>query len=379
MSETHANPVTVAPVLQEEVMVLNMGPQHPSTHGVLRVVLKLDGEKIVDLDCDIGYLHRGVEKVSENRAYFQAAPYMDRLDYIAAVSNNLAYVEAVEKLAVVAVPERAQYIRVILTELARISSHLLWLATHALDIGAMTVFLYAFREREDILDLNEAFCGSRLTTTAFRIGGLREDLPPGFEKMVRKFLAKFPSCIEEYENLLGENRIWKKRTVGVAKLNAEDAIAMGVTGPVLRAAGVPYDIRKAFPYAAYAEMDFEIPTRTEADTYARYLVRMAEMRQSARIIQQCIDGMPEGPVMAKLPKILKSEVNEVYHATESPKGEIGYYLVGEKGSLNPYRFHVRAPGFINLQSLPKMAEGGLIADIVAAIGTLDIVLGEIDR
>ena len=196
---------------------------------------------------------------------------------------------------------------------------------------------------------------------------------------MKAFLAKFPSCLEEYENLLNENRIWKKRTIGVARLSAEDAIALGVTGPVLRAAGVPYDIRKAFPYAAYAEMDFEVPTRTEADTYARYLVRMDEMRQSARIIQQCMDGMPEGPVMAKLPKILKAEVNEVYHATEAPKGEIGYYLVGEKGSGNPYRFHVRAPGFINLQALPKMAEGSLIADIVAAIGTLDIVLGEIDR
>jgi len=366
-------------VFKNQEMEINLGPQHPSTHGVLRVMLRLDGETIVKCTPKIGYLHRGVEKICENKSFFQGQVWTDRMDYCSAVANNLGWAEACEKLLGITVPRRAQYIRTMLNEFNRLASHLIWLATHALDIGAMTVFLYAFREREDILDLNEAFCGSRLTTTAFRIGGLREDLPPGFEAMVKKFLAKFEDCLQEYENLLSENRIWKKRTVGVAKLSAEDAIALGVTGPVLRAAGVPYDIRKAHPYAAYAEMDFEVPTRTEADTYARYLVRMAEMRQSVRIIQQCMDGMPEGPVMAKIPKILKAEVNEVYHATEAPKGEIGYYLVGEKGSTNPYRFHVRAPGFVNLQSLPKMCEGSLIADIVAAIGTLDIVLGEIDR
>lgn len=366
-------------MFKNEEMEINLGPQHPSTHGVLRVKLRLDGETVTHCRPMIGYLHRGVEKICENQSFFQGQVWTDRMDYCSAVANNLGWAEANEKLFGITVPRRAQYIRTLLNEFNRIASHLIWLGTHAMDIGALTVFLYAFREREDVLDINEAFCGSRLTTTAFRIGGLREDLPPGFEKMVRKFLAKFSDCLEEYENLLTENRIWKKRTIGVAKLSAEDAIALGVTGPMLRAAGVAYDIRKAFPYAAYAEMDFEIPTRTEADTYARYQVRMAEMRQSARIIEQCMDGMPEGPVMAKLPKILRSEVNEVYHATESPKGEIGYYLVGEKGSLNPYRFHVRAPGFINLQSLPKMAEGGLIADVVAAIGSLDIVLGEIDR
>ncbi len=360
-------------------MQINMGPQHPSTHGVLRLQLTLSGETIVSCRPVIGYLHRGVEKVCENKAFFQGQIWTDRMDYCSAVANNLAWVEATEKLLGITVPRKARYMRTMMAELNRIASHLIWLATHALDIGAMTVFLYAFREREDILDLNELYCGSSLTTTMTRIGGMKEELPEGFEAKVRAFLAKFPSCIEEYETLLNENRIWLKRTVGIAKLSAADAIALGVTGPVLRAAGVDFDIRKHSPYAAYDEMDFIVPVKSEADTFARYLVRMEEMRQSARIIQQCIDGMPEGPIMAKLPKVLKAEVNEVYHANEAPKGELGYYLVGEKGGAGPYRFHVRAPGFVNLQSLPKMTEGGLIADVIAAIGTLDVVLGEIDR
>ena len=362
-----------------EYMEINMGPQHPSTHGVLRLKLKLDGETVISCEPVIGYLHRGVEKICENKTFFQGQIWTDRMDYCSAIGNNLGWAEAVEKALGVTVPRRAHYIRTLLAEFNRIASHLVWLGTHAMDIGALTVFLYTFREREEIMDLFEDFCGARLTTTAFRIGGLGQDLPAGFEKAARAFLARFPACIEEYETLLSENRIWKKRTIGVAKLNAEDAIALGVTGPMLRAAGVAYDIRKAFPYAAYAEMDFEIPTRTEADTYARYLVRMAELRQSCRIIAQCLDGLPEGPVMAKLPKTLKSEVVEIYHPTESPKGELGYYLVGEKGGTQPYRFHVRAPGFANLQSLAPMVEGGLVADVIAAVGTLDVVLGEIDR
>ncbi|HQL48050.1 MAG TPA: NADH-quinone oxidoreductase subunit D [Holophaga sp.] len=366
-------------MFKNQEMEINMGPQHPSTHGVLRLKLKLDGEVVKECRPVIGYLHRGVEKICENKTFFQGQVWTDRMDYCSAVANNLGWAEAVEKLFGITVPRRARYIRTLLNELNRLASHLIWLATHAMDIGALTVFLYTFRDRESILDMFEAFCGARLTTTAFRIGGLREDMPPGFEKMVRDFLQTFPAAIEEYEALLTENRIWKKRTIGVAKLTAEQCIALGVTGPVLRAAGVPYDIRKAHPYAAYDEMDFEVPTRPEADTYARYLVRLEEMRQSVRIIYQCLDKMPEGPVMAKLPKVLKSEVCEVYHPTEAPKGEIGYYLVGEKGSTNPYRFHVRAPGFMNLQSLPAMVEGSLIADIIAAIGTLDVVLGEIDR
>ena len=366
-------------MFKTEEMEINLGPQHPSTHGVLRVKLRLDGETVVKCTPIIGSLHRGVEKICENKTYFQGQVWTDRLDYVAAVSNNLGWAEAVEKLFGITVPRRAHYIRTMLTEQNRIASHLLWLATHALDIGAMTVFLYAFREREYLLDLFEAFCGARLTTTAFRIGGLREDIPPGFLKQAQAFQDRFRACVDEYEELLTENRIWKKRTVGVARLEADDCIALGVTGPVLRAAGVAYDIRKAFPSAAYAEMQFDVPTRPEADTYARYLVRLAEMRQSHRIIQQCIDGLPEGPVMAKLPKVLKSEVNEVYHPIEAPKGELGYYLVGEKGGVNPYRMHVRAPSFVNLQALPKMTEGRLLADVIAAIGTLDVVLGEIDR
>ncbi len=360
-------------------MEINLGPQHPSTHGVLRVHLRLNGETITQCKPIIGYLHRGVEKICENKTYAQGQIWTDRMDYCSAIANNLGWAESCEKLFGITVPRKAHYIRTMLCEFNRIASHLVWLGTHAMDIGALTVFLYTFRDREDILDLFESYCGARLTTTAFRIGGLKDDLPQGFTEKAKAFLAKFPSCIEEYENLLSENRIWKKRTIGVAPLHAEDAIALGVTGPILRAAGVPFDIRKHQPYAAYSEMKFEIPTRTEADTYARYLVRMAELRQSLAIIQQCLDGLPEGPTMAKIPKILKAEVNEIYHPTEAPKGEIGYYLVGEKGSPNPYRFHVRTPGFINLQALPKMSEGGLIADIVAAIGTLDVVLGEIDR
>ncbi len=366
-------------MFKNEELEINLGPQHPSTHGVLRVKLRLDGETVKHCYPVIGYLHRGVEKICENKTFFQGQVWTDRMDYVAAVSNNLGWAEAVEKLLGITVPRRARYIRTLLTELNRISSHLLWLGTHAMDIGAMTVFLYAFREREEILDIFEAFCGARLTTTAFRIGGLRDDIPPGFEAKVRAFQDRFLACIDEYEDLLTENRIWKKRTIGVAPLSAEDCIAMGVTGPVLRAAGVAYDIRKAFPYAAYDEMQFDVPTRMEADTYARYQVRLEEMRQSHRIVQQCIDGLPEGAVMAKLPKLLKSEVGEVYHAIEAPKGELGYYLVGEKGGANPYRFHVRGPSFVNLQALPKMTEGKLLADVIAAIGTLDVVLGEIDR
>jgi NADH-quinone oxidoreductase subunit D len=366
-------------VFKHQEMEINMGPQHPSTHGVLRLKLRLDGETVTGCRPVVGYLHRGVEKICENKSFFQGQVWTDRLDYCSAVANNLGWAESVERVFGIQVPRRAQYIRTMLAELNRIASHLVWLGTHAMDIGALTVFLYAFREREDILDLFESFCGSRLTTTAFRIGGLRDDLPPGFAQKAQAFLDRFLPCVAEYETLLSENRIWKKRTVGVAILTAEDALALGVTGPLLRAAGVGYDIRKAHPYAAYAEMDFEVPTRAEADTYARYLVRMEEMRQSHRIVQQCLDGLPEGPVMAKLPKILRSEVNEVYHPNESPKGEIGFYLVSEKGATDPYRFHVRTPGFVNLQALPTMVQGGLIADVVTAVGTLDVVLGEIDR
>ena len=361
-----------------EEMVLNMGPQHPSTHGVLRVILKLDGETVTDLDCDIGYLHRGVEKIAEHDTYAMITPYWDRLDYVAAVSNDLCYVEGVEKLLQVEVPKRAEYLRVILTELQRIASHLLWLGTHAIDIGAVTVLLYCFREREEILKIFEDFIGARLTAHAFRIGGLWWDAYPEFEQRLREFLKILPGRIDEYETLLNTNRIWLSRTVGIGVLPAEEAINLSLTGPVLRGSGVKYDVRKAQPYSAYSDFEFEIPVGENGDTYDRYLCRMAEMRQSAFIIEQALDGLPEGPVMAKVPKVIKPPVGEIYHAIEAPKGEIGVYLVSD-GTGKPYRMRIRPPSYINLQSLKRMAIGHLVADVVAIIGTIDIVLGEVDR
>ncbi|MEN3333890.1 MAG: NADH-quinone oxidoreductase subunit [Blastocatellia bacterium] len=361
-----------------EEMVLNMGPQHPSTHGVLRVILKLDGETVTDLDCDIGYLHRGVEKIAEHDTYAMITPYWDRLDYVAAVSNDLLYVEAVEKLLQVEVPKRAQYLRVILTELQRLASHLLWLGTHAMDIGAVTVLLYCFREREEILKIFEDFIGARLTAHAFRIGGFWWDAYPEFEQRVRAFLKILPERIEEYETLLNANLIWLQRTVGIGIISAEDAIDLSLTGPCLRGSGVKYDVRKATPYAAYADFKFEIPIGENGDTYDRYLVRMEEMKQSALIVEQALDGLPEGPVMAKVPKIIKPPVGDIYHTIEAPKGELGVYLVSD-GTGKPYRMRIRPASYINLQSLKKMAVGHLVADVVAIIGTLDIVLGEVDR
>jgi len=366
-------------VFRTEEMEINMGPQHPSTHGVLRLRLSLDGENVRDCYPMIGYLHRGIEKICENKAFFQGQVWTDRMDYCSAISNNLGWAEAVEKLFGIRVPRRAKYIRTMLNELNRINSHLVWLGTHAMDIGALSVFIYTWRDREKILDAFEAFCGARLTTTAMRIGGLQEDVPEGFDGLVKGAIESVRAGIPEYETLLSENRIWLKRTVGVARLGADDCLAYGVTGPMLRAAGVAYDIRRAHPYAAYDEMKFDVPTRTEADTYARYLVRLEEMRQSIKIVEQCMEGLPEGPVMAKIPKVLKSEVGEVYHPTEAPKGEIGFYIVGEKGGTGPYRFHARTPGFLNVQAIPLMVRDALVADVVAAVGTLDVVLGEIDR
>lgn len=355
-----------------------MGPQHPSTHGVLRVILKLDGEKVVDLDCDIGYLHRGMEKIAENRFYSMVTPYWDRLDYLAAVSNGLLWVETVEKMISLEVPKRAQYIRVILTELNRIASHLLWLATHALDIGAITVLLWALREREEILKIFERQFGARLTCHAWRIGGTGNDIYDEFESDVRQFIDNFPKRIDEYETMLSENRIWLGRTVGVGVISGEDAIAIGLSGPPLRGSGVAYDVRKAKPYSAYADFDFDIPVGENGDTYDRYLVRLEEMRQSRRIIQQAIDNLPDGPVNGKVPRQIKPPVADFYHSIEGPKGEIGCYLVSD-GSQQPWRVRVRPPCFINLQALRQMCIGSLVADVVAIIGTLDIVLGEIDR
>jgi NADH-quinone oxidoreductase subunit D len=359
-------------------MVLNMGPQHPSTHGVLRVILKLDGEKVLGTECIIGYLHRGVEKIAENRTYAMFNPYVDRMDYVAAVSNGLGYCEAVEKLLAVEAPPRAQYIRVIMTELCRIASHQVWLGTHALDIGALTPVFYAFRDREEILKIFEKYCGARLTTHAFRIGGCIYETYEGFEQDVKVFCEKFVPKLDEYEELLTTNRIWVSRTKGVGTLNAEDCIALGVTGPVLRASGVEWDLRKKQPYEAYSKFQFDIPTGLNGDTYDRYLVRIQEMRQAVHILQQAIEDIPSGPIMAKVPKVIKPAPGEVYHSIEAPKGELGYYIVSD-GSTQPYRVRVRPPSFVNLQALDKMVRGMLMADVVAVIGTLDIVLGEVDR
>jgi NADH-quinone oxidoreductase subunit D len=364
--------------LETSELVLNMGPQHPSTHGVLRVVLKLDGERVRDVECVIGYLHRGVEKIAENRTYTMFVPYVDRMDYVAAVSNGLGYCLAVEKLISVTAPPRAQAVRVILTELNRIASHLLWLGTHALDLGAISPLFYTFREREEILKIFEAYCGARLTTHAFRIGGLQYELYEGFEQQVRKFLREFGPRLNEYDELLTSNPIWIGRLRGVGVLTAADCKAFSVTGPLIRAAGVRWDLRKAQPYSGYEQYEFDIPVGENGDSFDRYQVRLEEMRQSARIIEQAVERIPTGPILAKVPKVLKPPTGEVYVSIEAPKGELGYYLVSD-GSTIPYRLRVRPPSFLNLQSLEKMARGALVADVIAIIGTIDIVLGEVDR
>ena len=388
---------------ETETMILNMGPQHPSTHGVLRVILKLDGETVVKATPDIGYLHTGIEKTMESKTYNQIIPLTDRMDYVASLSNNLAYLLAVEKLLDIQTPPKAQFVRVILTELTRIASHLVWIGTHAHDIGAMSVLLYAFREREKLLDIFELVSGQRMMTSYFRIGGLAKDIPDEFESKVKEILRTFPDRINDYENLLTKNRIWLNRTVGVGAISAKDAIDLGVSGPILRACGVEWDIRKSNPYSGYDEFAFDIPTGKNGDVYDRYLVRLEEMRQSLRIVRQALDGIPEGDFVERVPGVVlppKEEVlsniealifqfklvvegfcppkGEVYHSIESPKGELGYYIVSD-GTNKPYRVKVRPPCFINLSALPKMIEGRLLADVVAVIGSIDIVLGEIDR
>jgi NADH-quinone oxidoreductase subunit D len=367
-----------ATFLDSTELVLNMGPQHPSTHGVLRVILKLDGEKVLGTECIIGYLHRGVEKIAENRTYAQFNPYVDRMDYVAAISNGLGYCLAVEKLLNVEAPPRAQVVRVILTELNRIASHLLWLGTHALDIGAITPVFYCLREREEALKIFEKYCGARLTTHAFRIGGLLYETYEGFEQEVVAFCDMFLPKVDEYEELLTNNRIWVGRLKDVGILSGEECKEFGVTGPVLRAAGVKWDLRKEQPYSGYEKYDFDIPIRQNGDTYDRYVVRMEEMRQSVRIMRQAVAAIPEGPIMGKVGKVIKPPVGEAYVSIEAPKGELGYYIVSD-GSTQPYRCRVRPPSFVNLQALDRMIRGGLVADVVAVIGTLDIVLGEIDR
>jgi NADH-quinone oxidoreductase subunit D len=385
-------------------MVLNMGPQHPSTHGVLRVLLELDGENVVTAVPDLGYLHTGIEKSCEDKTYSQAITLTDRIDYLNPLGNNLAYCLAVEKLLNLEVPKRAQYIRVMMVELQRISSHLVWLGTHALDMGAMSVMLYAFREREEILKIFERFAGQRMMTSYIRIGGLALEPPTGWRELVKKFIDSMPAHIDEYEALLTENRIWKGRLEGVGYLPAEQLIALSTTGPGLRAAGVAFDNRKMFPYSSYEEFEFDVPTRTESDCYARYMVRVAEMRESVKLVRQAMAKITDqGVHKAEAPGIIpphrekmKTEMEaliyhfkiftegfspppgEAYAAVESPRGELGCFVASD-GSPKPLRVHFRGPSFVNLQALPFMVQGQLLADVVASIGTIDIVLGEVDR
>jgi len=387
-----------------KTMVLNMGPQHPSTHGVLRILLELDGENVVRAIPDMGYLHTGIEKSCEDKTYSQAITLTDRIDYLNPLGNNLAYCMAVEKLLGLEIPKRAQYIRVMMVELQRISSHLVWLGTHAIDLGAMSVFLYCFREREEILKIFEFVAGQRMMTSYIRIGGLALDLPAGWRQRVEKFLKMMPARIDEYEELLTGNRIWMGRTKDVGYISAEDAVALSMTGPTLRAAGLAYDNRRAFPYSSYEEFEFDVPTRTDSDCFGRYMVRVAEMRESLKIIRQAVDKItPDGPFRTEAPGIIPPEREKmktemealIYHfkiftegfspapgqafaTIESPRGELGVFVASD-GSPKPLRVHFRGPSFINLQALPKLIEGKLIADVIACIGTIDIVLGEVDR
>lgn len=386
-----------------DTMLLNMGPQHPSTHGVLRLLLELDGETVVNCIPDIGYLHTGIEKNMEAKTYQKAEVMTDRLDYLNTVGNNLAYCLAVEKLVELDVPERAQVLRVILTELQRIASHLVWLGTSSLDVAAITMFWYTFRERDRLLDILEMCSGQRMMTTYFRPGGLWRDVPVEFEDAVRHFIKIFPSRLKQYESLLTKNPIFLDRTLGIGKLSAEDALQWGVTGPILRGSGVAWDLRKATPYSGYEQYEFEVPTRNEGDVYARYLVRLEEMRQSLRIVQQAMDKLPYGPIRSDNRKFVpppRSEIGvsmealihhfklwtegfnapkgAVYSAVESPRGELGVYLEGD-GGPKPYRVHWRTPSFDNLQVVPLSAKGYLVADLVAIVGSIDFVLGDIDR
>jgi len=386
-----------------EAVTINMGPSHPSTHGVLRLLLVLDGEVVRKCTPHIGYLHRGMEKLAEHKTYHQFIPYTDRLDYLAPLSNNCAYVMAVEKLLDIDVPPRANAIRVLCCELSRISAHLLWLGTHAVDLGALTVFFYTFREREILYDFIELLTGTRMTTSYTRVGGLARDLPPGFLDQFQAWVKRFPKEIDEWEALLTHNKIWVERTREVGILKLDDAIDLGVTGPSLRASGKEWDLRKAEPYAGYDDLDFEIPVGTVGDVYDRYLVRLEEMRQSVRILNQIIAKMPDGPILVDDPKIVlppkenvlrnmeelihqfiivtesfDAPVGEVYHAIEAPKGELGFYIKSEGGG-SPYRLKIRSPSFINLQAIVKLAEGSMVSDLVAIIASLDPVMGEVDR
>jgi NADH-quinone oxidoreductase subunit C/D len=389
-------------IVQKEI-TLNMGPQHPATHGVLRLVLDLQGETVVGCDPRPGYLHRGIEKWMESRTYHQIIPMTDRLEYITCMNNNLGWVVAVEKLADITVPERAQFIRTLMAELSRLSGHLVWLGTHALDIGAMTVCMYTLRERELVLDLMEMATGARQTVSYARIGGIRNDIPRDFIDKCREFTELFPERLEQYDTLIRENRIWLQRTEGIGVFSAEEAVNYGLTGATLRGSGVNYDLRKVEPYAAYDKVEFDVPLGKNGDVYDRYIVRINEMRQSNRIIKQCLDMMQPGPITTDdaryavpekaqvmqnmqslahqfvlMSKWVPMPKGEVYVATEAPKGELGFYIVSD-GSGRPYRVKIRAPSYVHISALPKMVTGHMVADVIACIGTIDIVLGECDR
>jgi NADH-quinone oxidoreductase subunit D len=406
MTETIGTPILEASVAKgahDQHMVLNLGPQHPSTHGVLRLVVELDGEIVVRLYPEIGYLHTGIEKTCEAKFYQQVVPLTDRIDYLSPMANNLCYCLAIEKLIGLEIPEKAQWMRVLLSELTRLNSHLVWLGTHAMDVGALTAFLYTFREREEILRIFEGLSGQRMMTSYIRIGGLAMEPPLDFFERVQQFINTFPEKIDEYSNLLTSNPIFKHRLNGVGYLSEKDAVALGVTGPPLRASGVDFDLRRDMPYSGYEKFQFRVPVLTEGDCWARYLVRLQEMRESVKIIQQALDGMPEGPIKADAPKVvlpdrekMKTQMEtlihhfkivtegfavpagEVYQGIESPRGQMGYYVVSD-GTAKPYRVHVRAPTFASLQALETMCQGRMLADVVAVIGSIDIVLGEIDR
>jgi NADH-quinone oxidoreductase subunit D len=406
MTDTIGTPILEAPRAEgakDQHMVLNMGPQHPSTHGVLRLVLEIDGEIIVRLYPEIGYLHTGIEKTCEAKFYQQVVPLTDRVDYLGPMANNLCYCLAVEKLLQLEIPEKGQWIRVLLTELTRLNSHLIWLGTHAMDIGALTVFLYTFREREEILRIFEMVSGQRMMTSYFRIGGLAMEPPLDMFARIQAFINTFPEKIDEYSNLLTGNPIFVNRLKGVGYLSKEDAIALGVTGPVMRASGIDFDLRRDMPYSSYEKFQFKVPTSTDGDVWARYLLRFEEMRESTKIIQQALDGMPEGPIKADAPKIvlpdrekMKTQMEslihhfkivtegfavpagEVYQGIESGHGQMGYYVVSD-GTAKPYRVHMRYPSFATLQALETMCRGRMLADVVAVVGSIDIVLGEIDR
>lgn len=394
--------ITIEDALENE-MILNMGPQHPATHGVLRVLLRLDGETVIGCVPELGYLHRGYEKMAENMSYYEFIPHTDRLDYISPMANNVAWVLAVEKLAGIEVPPRAQYIRMMVAELARITSHLVAVGAFAMDVGALTVFLWTLREREKVLDIWDILCGARFTNSYTRIGGVANDAPPEALAKVKWFIDQFDENLTECEKLLNSNRIFIERLEGIGVISGELALDLGMTGPSLRASGVEFDLRRATPYLKYNEIDFNIPTYTEGDSLARYFVRVDEMRESAKIVRQILEKMPQGEVLANNPKKVlphKTEiytrmeelihdfmivnfginppVGEIYHAIEGSKGELGFYLVS-KGEGHPWKCKIRSPSFNNLQALPYLVKGHMISDVVAIIGSIDPIMGEADK